>query len=99
MWIWRPNFKKHVRHYKNCHSAAITSVDLEGALFATGSKDNLCTLWSLDLENTPTKLALVYNHLMKDEVLCVKFSQSGEQLVVGTTGRKASALNIFDVET
>lgn len=104
-WIWCPKLKKRVLHYKKCYSVAtvccdmaITAVDLEGPVFATGSKNGFCRLWLLDLENLPRHLVDVHHHLMKNEVLCTKFSPSGQQLFVGTAGWNCSAVSIFDVE-
>lgn len=98
IWLWTPEMEQRVLHYKKCHTADINAVDLHGGIFATGCRDNMCKIWSLNVEDSPTELANLYGISLGDRIWCLKFSADGQYLFGGTAGRGCPSGTLINVE-
>lgn len=98
IWVWFPKLHKRVLFYKKCHTSDIHAIDLEGELFATGSRDQYCRIWSLNFDDSPKKLNCISSMNMSDRVWSTGFSPDGQYLLVGTAAWNHPPACLIDVE-
>lgn len=84
VWISTPQ-QKRVFQCKARDATEITAVDLEGSLCVAGSKNQYCTIWSLNAEDESNMLTFKSRIMLRSSVLCTRFSPGGEYLFVGET--------------
>lgn len=98
VWFWTPRMRNSVRHYEGCHLSDINAVDLQGSVFATGSKDKSCKIWSMNIDSSPRDLTNLCCVAMTDRVWSLRFSPDGQHLLAGTGGHRSPAGCLIDVE-